>query len=796
MDLLALLKEKGKACSGCSACFNACPVNAIEMRFNAIGFAYPELNADKCINCGQCAKACPKLNPLHDNAERPECYAVRAADEIRFKSSSGGVFTLLAEWVFAQGGAVCGAVMEADYTIHHICTTDATDLARLQKSKYAQSAMGNTYQEAAEHLKAGKVVFFTGTPCQVAAMRTFAQSKKLDTTNLYCMDILCHGVPSNQMWKDYVRESFDRDHVKTVEFRSKLNGWRADQLRVFWDDTSSQPIPWAESAYLEGFLRNITLREGCGSCEFCGWQRQGDITAGDFWRVHEVDAALDDKKGTSVVLVNNAKGQLLFEKIKEHCRDFRPTPIEAAAKYNRMMTEYGLHHGYNRFRTLYPGHTFTDAVMQCRHALYDIGLVGPYSYRNYGSQLTYYALYQALTDMGYSVLMIERPQDCQLPSVPTGLKMFEQNPYPAYALSRKFANIAEMKFLNQQCEAFILGSDQILNHNAYTMYGKYVAMNFVTDNHRKIAYAASWGHDRIWGPESDRAEESYYLQRFDAFSVREKGGVELAKREFGVDATWVLDPVFICDVKKFEAMTEIAKPKLPIADPYFLTYFLNMPKGAENHLNRYADQHGLKILTLLGKAPREAFANFSANWTILDKATIEAWLALIRESKFFVCDSFHGVCFALIFKRQFLVMIDKNSGESRLRSILGFLGLEDRMVYSAEQLEEKMALPPIDYERITPRLKAEAQRSAEWLRDAIETDKDVRKPFTPLNILDGRCDELARQNAELRDQLAKLSQRVDQMSTAASNEHMKETLGTLFESISELFQQTLSKIAP
>ena len=163
---------------------------------------------------------------------------------------------------------------------------------------------------------------------------------------------------------------------------------------------------------------------------------------------------------------------------------------------------------------------------------------------------------------------------------------FESMPYPDYAVSRRFASIADMKQLNQQCKVFVTGSDQMFNHFLYQLYAKFMVQNFVEDNHWKVAYAASFGHDHIWGGETDRAEEAYFMQKFDRFSVRENVAVDICKNEFGVDATWVLDPVFLCPMEKYQQLIDHCSQKPP-KTPYLFC----LRPGPQSGKRKYFARH-------------------------------------------------------------------------------------------------------------------------------------------------------------------------------------------------------------
>ena len=757
-NILTQLEQLKKKCTGCGACYNICPVKAIEKEYDAQGFFYPEISVDKCIKCNKCLQVCPKINPYTKNNIKPKCYAAMANDDVRLESSSGGMFTLLANLILETNGVVCGVEMSSDYSVKHICVYNKSQLYKLQKSKYVQSNTGMIYNEVKKLLDEGKKVLFSGCPCQVAAARNYFG----DNDQLILVDILCHGVPSEKMWKDYISENFNTKKLVNIEFRSKLNGWRAEQLRAFYSNGTSEAIPWPESAYEEGFQRNISLRDGCEDCEFAGFQRQGDITLGDFWHIEDFDLDMNDKKGTSVILINNKKGEDLFDAIKSKLLKYKEFDIKDAAKFNRLYKKYPAHPMKERFKKLYPyTHNFTKSIMQCRHSLYDIGLVGIYCVKNFGGHLTQYALYKTLTDLGYSVLMIECPKDSKNPPSPRGPYLFLQNPYPDYSRSKFFNNIAEMKFLNLQCDTFITGSDQMFNNNLYNNHGKFMSLNFVTDNHKKIAYAASWGHDKIWGEESDRGEEAYFLKKFDYFSVREDSAVDLAKKEFGVEATWVLDPVFLCPLDEYKKMARIGEAETPNED-FLFAYILDPTKEKETILTRYAKNNGLKIKAVLDEDPENRISNIQEFWSIdtLSNTKIEIWISHFAKSKFVITDSFHGTCLAILFHKNFLVLVNKRRGEARFTSLLNLLGLSNRMCYSFKEVEEKLNKSlDVDYSKVDKILNLERFRCIEWLKKAIDTEFVVKKSFSEFDILDGRIDYIVKKyDRELNELEKKIKQ--------------------------------------
>lgn len=307
--------EKDKCC-GCMGCMNVCPVNAIEMKENDEGFLMPEVN-EKCINCGKCTKACPVLNPHYENNKEPDLYAFRADDKTRAKSSSGGLFSLIADEIFKRGGYVCGAAFDENIILSHIITDNKNDMPKLRGSKYLQSNIGMVYKEIAALLKKGKTVFFCGTPCQAAALRGSLNNKNYE--NLYIMDILCHGVASQNIFSKYIDERFGgSENIEKINFRDKNLGWNCSKIHINLKNGIDYVGTKESDPYEIGFQNSIFLRKSCNDCKFAQFPRQGDITGGDFWGILKFDSSQNDRKGTSVVFVNNEKGKELFDIISKN----------------------------------------------------------------------------------------------------------------------------------------------------------------------------------------------------------------------------------------------------------------------------------------------------------------------------------------------------------------------------------------------------------------------------------------------------------------------------------------------
>lgn len=309
------IKEKSKCC-GCNACFNICPQNAITMVVDEKGFKYPKTDMKKCTHCELCEKVCPIINnKTIENS--PKAYAcINNNEEIRMQSTSGGVFTLLASSIINDGGVIFGACFNDELGVHHTYCESIEDLKKYRSSKYLQSDIGLSYKKAKEFLNQGRKVLFTGTPCQIEALKSYLLK---DYENLYLQDIICHGVPSPLVWEKYkeYREEKAKSKLHLMSFRSKKNTtWSGYNVDMEFANNTSYVKKHGDDIYMKAFLNNLSLRESCTDCKFKKNNRLSDITLADFWGIQNVKPEMDDGKGTSLVIVNSAKGQVLFETIK------------------------------------------------------------------------------------------------------------------------------------------------------------------------------------------------------------------------------------------------------------------------------------------------------------------------------------------------------------------------------------------------------------------------------------------------------------------------------------------------
>ena len=333
-------------CSGCHACREVCVKQCIAMVADMEGFSYPVVDLHTCIDCGLCEAICTVLHPSRETHE-PEGFAcVNPHTDIRMESSSGGVFSLLAQQVLDDSGVVYGASFDTVYTIRHIAVESHEELKKLRGSKYVQSDLSGILPQVKQHLIEGRLVLFSGTPCQVAGLHAYLR-KKYD--NLYCVDLVCHGVPSPKVWYSHVAHMQDKfkSPVTNVSFRDKSTGWASYSTLLRFANGKIFRQRFFMDRYMRLFQSNISLRPSCYACAFKTiGERQSDITLADFWGINRMAPKLNDDKGISLVMVHTKKGRKLFDSIPGIVGR-TPIDISRAIKSNAMAVESSVK---NRFR--------------------------------------------------------------------------------------------------------------------------------------------------------------------------------------------------------------------------------------------------------------------------------------------------------------------------------------------------------------------------------------------------------------------------------------------------------------
>lgn len=346
---MELFKQKSECC-GCSACASICTSKAIRMERDKHGFLYPEIEKEKCIDCGQCRKICPISNQAESaGTGQPVAFAVKNRDEtIRNKSTSGGVFYELAVSVLEKGGTVYGAVFDENFQVVHFRGECLSDIYKMQGSKYVQSNMNGIFESVRKDLINKKTVLFTGCPCQVDALKHYL--KDAEQSSFITCDLICRGVNSPKAWNDYLKYTTKNEKILEVRFRDKSLGWRTPQMYI-----QTAKVTYMESSsydcFFQAFFSSLILRDSCFACKYCNVHRYGDITIGDFWGIEKIDSEMNDDRGISLVLLNSYKGKEFFEKIldKFYVKEVeindveQPSlkkPEEYPVNYNKFWTDY------------------------------------------------------------------------------------------------------------------------------------------------------------------------------------------------------------------------------------------------------------------------------------------------------------------------------------------------------------------------------------------------------------------------------------------------------------------------
>ncbi|MBQ7094899.1 MAG: Coenzyme F420 hydrogenase/dehydrogenase, beta subunit C-terminal domain [Clostridia bacterium] len=323
--------ERKEDCCGCTACMNICPKGAITMQADEEGFLYPEIDGKRCIECGLCKKICAFQKEELSLEEMPQVYAVKASDEIRRQSSSGGCFTAFSDVILQKGGAVYGCAFDEKLKAEHIRAENERERDRCRGSKYSQSDLGTIFSSVKEDLKAGREVLFTGTTCQTAALREVLSEQ--EQKNLYTVDIICHGTPSPRLFADFIEyiEQKRNKKVKAYYHRPKDLGWRGGEKLIYADGKKESRTTLVDG-WRNIFYGDLALRPSCYQCRYSNPCRPSDITIADFWGIEGYAPEFSDALGVSLALVSSEKGRRLFEACRSSLQIIERTMEEAVVK--------------------------------------------------------------------------------------------------------------------------------------------------------------------------------------------------------------------------------------------------------------------------------------------------------------------------------------------------------------------------------------------------------------------------------------------------------------------------------
>ena len=322
-------------CYGCGACENACNLGALQMQADEEGFLYPHIDEGKCINCGKCKQVCQIHNLKARLGQEPTVFAAKNKnEEVRSRSTSGGMFFALAEAVIQNGGSVYGVAHDKQFNVLHERAEGLEECQRFQGSKYAQSKIGDAYQRVKEDLRLGKEVLFTGTPCQIAGLATFL-GEDAENEHLILCEIICHGAPSPLMWKEHIAfiEKERKSKVVAYKHRSKVAGWHGHNEHFFLQNGKNEYKSKLSQNHKDLFYAHLIIRPSCYECAYTGFPRMADISIADYWGIELCLKEFDDNKGTSLLILNTPKAESFFKRIEDKL-ERRESNLEDAFRDN------------------------------------------------------------------------------------------------------------------------------------------------------------------------------------------------------------------------------------------------------------------------------------------------------------------------------------------------------------------------------------------------------------------------------------------------------------------------------
>lgn len=405
-------------CMGCGACVSTCPTDALKLVADSDGYYRSTIDYEKCIDCGKCSKICPAIKlPPKTNSKTPKCLEFVAADEkVLWNSSSGGIFPLLANEAFKRNGSVAGAAWKDDFSVEHILIDDKKDLYKLQKSKYLQSYLGSIFRDVKKKLLDGKFVLFSGCPCQVAGLKAYL-GKEYD--NLLLVDLLCGNSPSTMFFQKYVQDAFPNG-AKSYEFRNKKDGWNWDSVKITLPDGKEIHRRGGRDDDYQRVYHNHTMcAPHCENCKYQSAPRFGDLTIGDFWGIGGKDRSLDTKKGVSVILCNNEKGEKFLAAIpKSEIAVMKEVPLAWLGGNGYAINGS---HNYcspkrNQFYEAVKTMSFSDAVnyaLKPNHGMYRASYNQTSTLLQYDTSMLHFKfnpdLWEEHTINGATVLFVKQP---------------------------------------------------------------------------------------------------------------------------------------------------------------------------------------------------------------------------------------------------------------------------------------------------------------------------------------------------------------------------------------------------
>ena len=595
-------------------------------------------------------------------------------DNIRLKSSSGGVFYSLAKQIIEKKGAIFGAVWAGDWSVKITSAETLDEIIPMMGSKYVKADMGDSREKCKEFLDAGRIVLFTSIPCQIHSLKKFLGK---EYENLYTCEVCCHGIMPVKIWHDYLRTIEKKDNpIISINMRDKTYGWDDFSFRVDYKNGEMFSESFIDNLYMQAFLSNKYLNDCCYKCKYKNDYSIADFCIGDFWGVLERDEYLKEDKGVSFIEVQSDKAQKLL--LANHDLFFEEVEHADILKFNG-----GKHNEIcSEKKEKYSSDIFVKRDK--------IGVVTLYLNNNIGGILQAYALQQTLRRLGYDndiiTYDIHNVLQLHLDFVNTHLKINRLDFYKGYEALR------ESKY-----STYIVGSDQVWRKKYARNYWEDYFLKFTTGwNVKRVAYAASFGVNDKDDWQFDDVEDvsvQSYLSKFDNISCREIDGKEIIRHRYNLPATLVCDPTLFLSVGDYINLCR----DVPYRRGDVFVYTLEETLESIIAIRQFIKLNRMSAI-------------------MCDDRSVQDWLACMNDCKYIITDSYHGCLFAMIFQKPFICVKNGVRGNSRIDTLIEKFHLEKNVLDDWEQLP----FAKFSYEDKSEIIKQYREESLNWLMNALQ----------------------------------------------------------------------------
>lgn len=684
------------------------------MQQNDDGFYSPIINNKICTGCGLCLQSCPvfsyETNQNKRNNIKTNVFAAINKDEqTRLKSSSGGIFTLLSNYVLSKSGIIFGAEFDESFQVIHSACSEKTELNRFFSSKYSQSDIGESFRLCKEYLEEDKNVLFSGSPCQIQGLKSFLGK---NYENLITVDFVCHGIPSPALWQKYLqfrKSQFLNSEIETVNFREKSTGWENYCVNINFKNGSTYKADNGIDCFMNVFINDECLNESCYNCRFKGIERNCDFTLADFWGIESILPDFYDNKGTSLLFVHTEKAKKILENIKGNLtlKELTDEEIKKAVNVNSSAVSSSLRpDNRDLLKNRLQDKNFFSNYMNKPELTVGI-LNHVFSSNNYGALLVAYAMETLVREYGFNPVTIYLDLDGNKSEVFSDFRT-------KYLNITKPLSRDKLPELNKYMNTFCTGSDQVWRNwwrNEEDFFSFFAS--FADYRKNIFSYAASFGIKKF--PESNRikAKVKNLLSSFSSISVREESGLEILKDEFNLTGHYVLDPTLLPNRIYYEKIIQNEMSQIE-EKSHFITSMIFTGESSDteichNAIRELAEERKLEIVKIFGNGYQ---------------VSVPQWLYYISHSDFNIVDSYHALLFSLIFNKNFVCLTNAEGGNERFYSILKTCGIENKLLpcneISKEKLDEKLNIG-IKWSDVEKRLSKARDYSRKYFYKALNS---------------------------------------------------------------------------